>query len=253
MSFENKQGPEPRTTASKAGLKKPTSARDYNTNSKKTPRQQQSDNQKKDSKHSEQFGTDSDRNDSITRQLEDIKKSKLKDKGASSQEAEKKQIPGAKGKAKFNIVESFKIQCEIGDVDLSGKGTFFLYTMLIVFSFHLTDPIHFDLLGLTDNHCHQICQLLKQHAREGVDNLDLGNNKITDSGVVEICKALADTEINRFVISNNKLTDKCCELVTGVLMRNKHLSTLMMQDNQINSRVAKNKLINALPRINVVI
>jgi Leucine-rich repeat (LRR) protein len=83
--------------------------------------------------------------------------------------------------------------------------------------------------------------------------LDLGNNKITDSGVLELCKALSETEVSRFVISNNKLTDKCCEQVTGVLMRNKHLTVLNMQDNQINSRVAKNKLVNALPKIDVVI
>ena len=108
-------------------------------------------------------------------------------------------------------------------------------------------------LGLTDNHCQQICTLLKQHAKQDVDNLDLGNNKITDIGILELCKALADTEVTRLVISNNKLTDKCCEQVTGVLMRNKHLTVLNMQDNQITSRVAKNKLVNALPKIDVVI
>mgnify|MGYP000111741902 FL=1 len=69
---------------------------------------------------------------------------------------------------------------------------------------------------------------MKQYAKENVDNLDLGDNKITDSGVVEICKALSETEISRLVISNNKLTDKCCELVTGILMRNKHLTILNM-------------------------
>lgn len=55
------------------------------------------------------------------------------------------------------------------------------------------------------------------------------------------------------MISNNKLTDKCTEGIAGVLMRNKYLKTLMMHDNQILNRVAKNKLINSLSKINIVI
>ena len=99
----------------------------------------------------------------------------------------------------------------------------------------------------------QICQLLQQHAAKNVQNFDLSNNKITDNGLLHICKALSDTQIERFVISHNKLTDKCCEQITGILMRNKFLKTLNMQDNQITSRVAKNKLINSLKKIDIVI
>lgn len=110
----------------------------------------------------------------------------MKEKTSAPQEAEKKEKPAAaKGKPKFNLAESFKTQALIGDIDLSGRG-------------------------LTDNHCHQICTLLKQHAKENVDNLDLGNNKITDIGILELCKALAETEVTRLVISSNKLTDNCC-------------------------------------------
>ena len=109
------------------------------------------------------------------------------------------------------------------------------------------------IIGLTDNHSIQIAQLLRQYAKEDVENVDLGSNKITDNGILNILKALSETQVSRLVISNNKLTEKCCEPVTGVLMRNKHLNILNMQDNQIQSRVAKNKLINALPKIDVVI
>lgn len=84
------------------------------------------------------------------------------------------------------------------------------------------------MIGLTDNHSLQLSQLIKQHAREDVDNLDLGNNKLTDNGIVNICKAICDTQIGRLVISNNRLTEKCCETVTGILMRNKNLHTLNM-------------------------
>ena len=83
--------------------------------------------------------------------------------------------------------------------------------------------------------------------------MDLSNNKITDNGIVNLCKALSETQIERFVVSGNKLTDKCTVGITGILMRNKHLKTLMMQDNNIESRIAKNKLINSLPKIDVVI
>lgn len=69
---------------------------------------------------------------------------------------------------------------------------------------------------------------MKSHAATGVQNLDLSCNKITDNGITNICKALNDTQIERFVISGNKLTDKCTESVTGILMRNKHLKTLNM-------------------------
>jgi hypothetical protein len=55
------------------------------------------------------------------------------------------------------------------------------------------------------------------------------------------------------VISNNKLTDKCVEQVAAVLSRNKFLSTLNMCDNQITNKVAKNKLINSLKKIDVII
>lgn len=55
------------------------------------------------------------------------------------------------------------------------------------------------------------------------------------------------------MISNNKLTDKCVEQVAAVLSRNKFLSTLNMCDNQITNKVAKNKLINSLKKIDVII
>ena len=74
--------------------------------------------------------------------------------------------------------------------------------------------------------------------------MDLSNNKITDNGIVNICKAVNETQIERLVISSNKLTEKCTETIPGILMRNKFLKTLMMQDNSINNRVAKNKFIN---------
>lgn len=74
----------------------------------------------------------------------------------------------------------------------------------------------------------QICKMLKTQAKTGVDNLDLSKNKITDAGFIEICKALSETQVSRFVISNNKISEKCIITVSGTLMRNKHLKVLNM-------------------------
>jgi len=64
---------------------------------------------------------------------------------------------------------------------------------------------------------------------------------------------LCETQVKRFVISRNKLTDKCVEQVAAILSRNKYLSTLNMCDNQITNKVAKNKLINTLKKVDVII
>ena len=71
--------------------------------------------------------------------------------------------------------------------------------------------------------------------------------------MIEICKALNDTKIVRFVISGNKITDNSCVNVSGILMRNKNLKTLNMQDNLIKTQVSKNKLVNSLKKIDVAI
>jgi len=68
---------------------------------------------------------------------------------------------------------------------------------------------------------------LKSHGK-GVDSIDLSNNKIGDNGMIEICKALNDTKIIRFVISGNKITDNSSVNISGILMRNKNLKTLNM-------------------------
>ena len=122
-----------------------------------------------------------------------------------------------------------------------------------VSKFHPSLTFLFCDADISDNHSLQLCTLLKTHAASGVTNLDLSGNKLTDNGIVNILKAMCETRIERLVISNNKLTEKCTEQMTGILARAKHLKTLMMQDNAITNRVAKNKLINSLKKIDVVI
>jgi hypothetical protein len=105
-------------------------------------------------------------------------------------------------KPKINLQETFKTQALIGDIDLSNKG-------------------------LSDTHSTQLCQLLQSHS-SGVTNLDLSHNKFTDNGILPILKAINETQIERLVLSSNKLTEKCVDTFPGVLMRNKTLKTLMM-------------------------
>lgn len=92
----------------------------------------------------------------------------LKQQGRKEAKNSSQPTAPAATKGKLNLAEQFKLQAEIGDIDLSGKG-------------------------LTDNHSVQICQLLKQYCKEDVENLDLGHNKFTDNGILNICKALSET------------------------------------------------------------
>ena len=94
---------------------------------------------------------------------------------------------------KVSFAESFKAQAMTGDVDMSGKSKYSLIWIQLMIMFHIID--------LTDNHCMQLCQLIKAHAATGVQNLDLSNNKITDNGIIFICKALSESQIERLVIS----------------------------------------------------
>lgn len=86
-----------------------------------------------------------------------------------------------------------------------------------------------------------------------MQNLDLSRNGLTDSGIVAILKAVSETAIERLVISSNKLTDKCTDQVGSILSKSKHLRTLNMQDNKINDKNAKTKLVSTLKKIDIVI
>ena len=84
-------------------------------------------------------------------------------------------------------------------------------------------------------------------------NLDLGNNKFTDSGIITILKEICNTGVTRLDISSNRITEKCIVEITGILVRAKSLKTLNMQNNEIASRNAKNRLINSLKNVDVII
>lgn len=106
---------------------------------------------------------------------------------------------------------------------------------------------------ISDNQAIEICQMLRSHGKTKVDNLDLSNNRISDNGFIELAKALNETKVMRLDISSNKITDKCTIQASGVLMRNKNLKELNMQDNQITNEISKKKFINTLKKIDISI
>ena len=83
-------------------------------------------------------------------------------------------------------------------------------------------------------HTKEICGLLKQYsAHKEVNCLDLSNNRITDEGIVSICKALANSQIHTVKVAKNKLTDKCCEPLALALKTNRNLRLLVLAENNI--------------------
>ena len=76
--------------------------------------------------------------------------------------------------------------------------------------------------------------------------LDLSGNKITDSGVQHLAKAICDVQIEALNLSNNKISDKCMEPLAAVLRFAKGLRRLNLEGNGITNRVSKNKLKNSL-------
>lgn len=131
-------------------------------------------------------------------------------------------------KAESKLEQLIKVQLALGDVDLSSQG-------------------------ITDLQVNQLCTLLKLHVATGVQNLDLSGNKLTDNAMLNVVKAICETEVERLVISGNKLTEKCLDSLQVILLKSKHLKTVNMVGNAITSKIAKNKLINSLKDIDVVI
>ena len=82
-----------------------------------------------------------------------------------------------------------------------------------------------------------------------IRELDLSNNKITDSGVQHLAKAICDCQIESLNLSNNKINEKCMEQLAAVLKFAKSLRTLNLEGNGITNRVSKNKLKNSLTSI----
>jgi Ran GTPase-activating protein (RanGAP) involved in mRNA processing and transport len=68
--------------------------------------------------------------------------------------------------------------------------------------------------------------------------LDLSSNKISDEGIMTVIKAICETQIEEFLISHNRLTEKSAEPIAQTLKVNKHLKFIDLSNNKIDNRVA---------------
>ncbi len=66
-----------------------------------------------------------------------------------------------------------------------------------------------------------------------VKSLNLSKNKITDEAVGHIVKALCESQIESVSFADNKLSEKCIEVVVGTLKTNKTLKKIDMTGNGI--------------------
>ena len=57
----------------------------------------------------------------------------------------------------------------------------------------MSDKVDISNKGLSDTHTMNISQLIKTYAGFGVKSIDMSGNKISDSGIQVIIKALCDT------------------------------------------------------------
>ena len=83
--------------------------------------------------------------------------------------------------------------------------------------------------------------------------VNLSKNRITDEGLNILAKAICESQLEKVDLSSNKITEKCIDSIVGTLKTNKVLKLLDLQNNNITSRVVKNKLKFALPSIDVLL
>eukprot|EP00347_Sterkiella_histriomuscorum_P008603 403344461 len=105
--------------------------------------------------------------------------------------------------------------------------------------------------NLSDMHVNELAKCIKSTAH--IKFLNISNNKLGDEGINHIMKALCDSQVEAVNLSSNKLTEKCVELIVGILKTNKNLKYLDLQGNGIQSRLMKNKLKNSLTQMEVSI
>ena len=83
--------------------------------------------------------------------------------------------------------------------------------------------------------------------------LDLSGNRISDTGVQHLAKAICESSVESLNLSGNKISDKCMEPLAATLRFAKNLRHLNLEGNGITNRVAKNKLKNSLKSMNILI
>mmetsp|Transcript_28573 Transcript_28573/g.35356 ORF Transcript_28573/g.35356 Transcript_28573/m.35356 type:complete len:136 (+) Transcript_28573:2148-2555(+) len=105
--------------------------------------------------------------------------------------------------------------------------------------------------GIGDQQINEIIKNLKVNSY--MFKLDLSGNRISDTGVQHLAKAICDCQIESLNLSNNKISEKCMEPLAATLRFAKGLKNLNLEGNGITNRVAKNKLKNSLTWMNILL
>ena len=105
--------------------------------------------------------------------------------------------------------------------------------------------------NIGDSHINEIIRCLKHNSQ--AKGLDLGSNKITDDGIQNLCKGIAEhgQSLLKISFANNKISEKCLEPMAATLRLNKSLKTLNLSGNGFQNRVFKNKIKNVLTWVEI--
>lgn len=101
-------------------------------------------------------------------------------------------------------------------------------------------------------HSADLSKCLKLHSAH-IRSLSLAKNRLTDEGLGQVLRALAETGLEHLDLQGNKISEKSVDNIVGCLKNNKALKVLDLSNNGIGSRLMKNKLKNALPHIEVLL
>jgi len=104
------------------------------------------------------------------------------------------------------------------------------------------------VLGLNDEECRILCTALQSH-HLGLRSLELTGNNLRHGGCAAIATALLanpNCVLNRLCLQHNQITDQGARALSDGLTNNKHLKTLLLDDNTAMTLQGMNNLVQVL-------
>jgi Ran GTPase-activating protein (RanGAP) involved in mRNA processing and transport len=88
-----------------------------------------------------------------------------------------------------------------------------------------------------------------------IRQLDLSGNKFQDAGVMQICKYLSETTIQKVDLSSNRISDRVVEAMISNLKGATHLKQINLADNKelTSNKASMNKLKNGLAQKRIMV
>ena len=102
--------------------------------------------------------------------------------------------------------------------------------------------------NLIDEECRILCTALESH-HLGLRSLELTGNRLKHDGCVAIATALLanpNCVLNRLCLAHNQITDQGAAALSNGLVNNKHLKTLLLDDNTAMTLQGMNNLVQVL-------